>query len=112
MTVQEMFVSVYVRDMQRAVTFYMNALGAAVDFASESWSCLVIAGIRVSLELRDQAPSSTGLHFIVADVARACAAVAVSGGRIAPAVEGAGGVVIAQIVDSEGNAIILHQLTR
>ena len=34
MTVQELFFSVYVRDMERATTFYENAVGAAVDFVA------------------------------------------------------------------------------
>lgn len=107
--VQEMFVSVCVRDMERAIAFYEGALGATVDFASSTWSSLVIAGIRVSLELRKQEPSAIGLHFIVDDVAFACAAVTRAGGQIEPAVEAPRGVVIAEALDTEGNTLTLRQ---
>ena len=86
MRVQEMFFYVYVSDMQRATTFYVNAFGATVDFASPTWSSLVIAGVRVNLVLREHEPLSIGMHFIVDDVALACAAVACAGGEIEPAV--------------------------
>jgi predicted enzyme related to lactoylglutathione lyase len=95
--------------MERAVTFYENALGATVDFTSPNWSSLVIAGIRVSLVLRRNVPSSSGLHFIVDDVAIACAAVTRAGGEIAPAVEVSHGVVIAEVLDTEGNTFTLRQ---
>jgi predicted enzyme related to lactoylglutathione lyase len=108
-TVEEMFVSVYVNDMARAVAFYETALGATVDLASPTWSALVIAGIRVSLVLREHEPASSGLHFIVDDVALACAAVACAGGQIAPAVEASHGIVIAEVLDTEGNTFTLRQ---
>src|SRR5687768_11533118 len=103
MRVQETFFSVYVRDMQRAATFYKKALGATVDFISPTWSSLVIAGVRVSLVLREHEPSPIGIHFIVDDVALACAAVMRAGGEIAPAVEASHGVVMAEVSDTEGN---------
>src|SRR6478609_964699 len=85
--VQEMFVSVSVRDMERAIAFYENALGAVVDFESATWCSLTIAGTRISLELRDCEPSAIGLHFIVEDLVLACSAVIRAGGQIEPAVE-------------------------
>jgi predicted enzyme related to lactoylglutathione lyase len=104
-----MFVSVSVRDMDRAIAFYEDALGATVDYASPAWSSLTIAGIRISLELRKQEPTSVGLHFIVEDLALSCAAVERAGGQIEPAVEARRGVVIAEVLDSEGNALTLRQ---
>lgn len=104
-----MFVSVDVNDMQRAVTFYEHALGAIVDYASPMWSSLVIAGVRVSLVFREHEPSSTGMHFIVDDVALACAAVARAGGQMAPAVEASHGIVIAEVIDTEGNTFTVRQ---
>lgn len=109
MRVQEMFVSVSVRDMARAIAFYEEALGATVHFESRTWSSLTIAGIRVSLELRAQERSSVGLHFIVDDLALACAAVARAGGQIEPAVEAPSRVVFAQILDTEGNTLTFRQ---
>ena len=109
MTVQEMFFSVDVSDMERASWFYEHALGAIVDHASPTWSSLVIAGVRVSLVLREHKPSATGMHFIVDDVALACAAVVYAGGQIAPAVETPAGIVIAEVFDTEGNTFTLRQ---
>jgi len=109
MRVQEMFFSVHVSDMQRALTFYANALGATVDFASPTWSSLLIAGIRVSLVLRPHEPSASGIHLIVDDVALGCAAVMWCGGQVAPAIEGSHGSVIVEATDTEGNTFTLRQ---
>lgn len=109
MRVQEMFFDVYVGDLQRAEAFYVTALGAIVDFASPTWSSLVIAGVRVNLVLREHESSPTGMHFIVENIALACAAVACAGGEIAPAVETSHGM-IAQVLDTEGNTFTLRQL--
>jgi predicted enzyme related to lactoylglutathione lyase len=110
--VQEMFFSVYVRDVQRAATFYQNALGATVDYVSPTWSSLVVAGTRVSLELREHETPTICMHFVVDDLALMCAAVARAGGHIAPAVEAARGVVIAEALDTEGNKFTLRQRPR
>jgi predicted enzyme related to lactoylglutathione lyase len=107
-SVQEVFFYVHVGDVQRAEAFYVNALGATVDFASPTWSSLVIAGVRVNLVLRDHEAPSVGLHFLVDDVALACAAVATAGGVITPAIETAGGV-LAEVLDTEGNTFTLRQ---
>lgn len=109
MRVQELFFSVYVRDMERAIAFYERALGATVDFASPTWSSLVIAGIRINLVIGKNESIASGLNFIVDDVALACAAVAVAGGQLEPAVETSGGCVIAEVLDSEGNMFTLRQ---
>jgi len=109
MTVQELFFSVNVRDMDRAIAFYETALGATVDHASPTWSSLVIAGIRVSLVRCKEQPASLGMHFIVDDVALACAAVMFAGGELAPAVETPAGIVIAEVLDTEGNTFTLRQ---
>lgn len=109
MRVQEIFVYVYVGDMQRATTFYVNAFGASVDLVSPTWSSLVIAGVRVNLVLRNHEPLSTSMHFIVDDLTLACAAVAYAGGEIAPAIEEMHGVV-AEAIDTEGNMFTLRQI--
>ena len=108
MWVQEMFFYVYVGDVERAKAFYEKALGAKVEFASPAWASLVIAGVRLNLVLREQEPSSTGLHFIVDNVALACAAVTSAGGDVAAAIETSHGV-IADAFDSEGNTFTLRQ---
>jgi len=108
--VTETFFSVGVIDMQRATDFYTRALGATVAFATVQWTSLRIAGVRVGLA-RDpaHAPTRTGLHFAVADLAAALAAIAAANGRIATEpTEVAPGVVIAEAVDTEGNTITLR----
>jgi predicted enzyme related to lactoylglutathione lyase len=107
--VEEMFFTIPVNDVERATAFYEDVLGARVDFTSPSWSSLVIAGIHVSLVLREHEPSPIGMHFIVDDVALACAAVVRAGGQIAAATEASHGTVIAGVRDSEGNAFTLRQ---
>jgi len=109
MRVQEIFFYVYVGDMHRATRFYVKAFNAGVEFASPAWSSLVIAGVRVNLVLRKDEPATIGMHFIVEDVALACAAVARAGGEFTPAVEESHGVV-AEAFDSEGNMFTLRQL--
>ena len=111
MSVQEVFFYVYVSDMERATTFYVNAFGAAVDHASPTWSSLVIAGVRVNLVVREHEQPSSSMHFIVDDVALACGAVVRAGGEFAPAIEESHGVV-AEAYDTEGNSFTLRELRK
>jgi extradiol dioxygenase family protein len=68
--VTETFFAVEVEDMQRAIAFYVSALGATVLFSSARWSSLRIAGVRVGLALSPERMASTvGLHFAVSDLA-------------------------------------------
>ncbi len=52
--VTETFFAVEVEDMQRAIAFYVSALGATVMFSSAGWSSLRIAGVRVGLALSSE----------------------------------------------------------
>jgi predicted enzyme related to lactoylglutathione lyase len=111
MTVTETFFSVEVDDMERATAFYVAALGATVAFASERWSSLFIAGVRLGLFA---SPGFTGarvgLHFVVEDLATACSAIERAGGSIvAPRIEVAPDVVVADVKDTEGNVFALRQ---
>jgi predicted enzyme related to lactoylglutathione lyase len=110
-TVTETFFAVEVEDMQRAVAFYVNALGATVVFSSAGWSSLRIAGVRVGLALSsDRVANTVGLHFTVSDLATARAMVERAGGCIvSSAVEVAPGVVIVRCDDTEGNTFTLTQ---
>jgi predicted enzyme related to lactoylglutathione lyase len=107
--VLETFFSVLVADMQRATTFYCDALGATVSFAAPGWTSLHLAGVRVGLALvPGHAGARTGLHFAVADLAAARAAVLAAGGRVLAAeLEPAPGVVIAEMADPDGNSFVL-----
>jgi predicted enzyme related to lactoylglutathione lyase len=109
--VAETFFSVEVSNMERATAFYARALGAAVSFSSPGWSSLHIAGVRVGLALNPQhAASKIGLHFAVNDLAAARAEMERAGGRIvAPSIEVAPGVVVADVMDTEGNTFTLAQ---
>ena len=107
--VRETFFSIEVADMARATAFYCEALGATVYFATPGWTSLHIAGVRIGLALNPElAGARVGLHFAVADLAVARAAVERAGGRaLGPDLEVAPGVWIAQVADSEGNSFVL-----
>jgi len=109
--VTETFFAVEVEDTQRAIAFYVSALGATVVFSSAGWSSLRIAGVRVGLALSSERMASTvGLHFAVSDLAIARAEVERAGGCIvSSAVEVAPGVVIVRCDDTEGNTFTLTQ---
>jgi predicted enzyme related to lactoylglutathione lyase len=62
----------------------------------------------MNLVLREDEPSFTGMHFIVENVALACAAVTSAGGDVAAAIETPHGVV-ADAFDTEGNTFTLRQ---
>jgi predicted enzyme related to lactoylglutathione lyase len=111
MVVTETFFSVDVGDMPRATAFYVEALGADVVFASPGWTSLRIAGVRLGLALvQGHAGARVGLHFAVGDLAAACADVEGAGGVVvAPSVEVAPGVVVADVTDTEGNGFALVQ---
>jgi len=105
--VTETFFAVLVTDMQRAIAFYSTALGAQVKFSTPGWTSLMIAGVRVGLA-HPGTPGPTGLHFAVADLAAARAAIERAGGRSDNPVEVAPGVVIANATDTEGNGFTLR----
>ena len=110
MRVTETFFSLEVRDMQRATAFYVGALGADVTYASERWSSLSIAGVRVGLFLHPEHPGGrVGLHFAGDERGAAGAAIERAGGRIvSPANEVAPGVVTVDVADTEGNTFTLR----
>jgi predicted enzyme related to lactoylglutathione lyase len=109
--VVETFFSISVRDMKRATTFYVTAFGATVATALPFWSSLHVAGVRLGLALvPEHAPTPTGLHFAVVDLADARASVERAGGRVVRAsVEVAPGVVVSDVTDTEGNDFALVQ---
>jgi predicted enzyme related to lactoylglutathione lyase len=105
--VTETFIAVHVTNMTRATAFYTSVFGATVSFASPAWTSTHIAGVRIGLALG--APGRNGLHLAVTDLAAACAAVERAGGRITIGpTEVAPGVIVADVVDCEGNSITLR----
>jgi predicted enzyme related to lactoylglutathione lyase len=111
MKVSETFFSVDVTDMRRATAFYVEALGASVTFASDFWTSVRIAGVRLGLFLNaEHVPGRIGLHFAVGDLEAGRADVERAGGRImGQAIEVAPGVVIIEVMDSEGNRFTLRR---
>ncbi len=109
MKITEAFFSVQVGDMKRAVAFYTGALGATASFESEVWSSLHIAGVRIGLFLNPHEPRRIGLHFLVEDLDAAKAEVEQAGGQVLETVEAAPGVVLCEVLDTEGNAFTLRQ---
>jgi predicted enzyme related to lactoylglutathione lyase len=110
MTVLETFFVIEVSDMERATTFYVEALGATATYTSPRWSSLHVAGARVGLFLNpDHAPRRVGLHFVVTDLGAARADVERAGGRaFGGPIEVAPSVVLADAADSEGNTFSLR----
>ena len=110
MTVTETFFAVEVANMERATKFYVDALGAAVLFPTPGWTSLRIAGVRVGIFPNGEHPATrTGLHFAVTNLAEACAAIELAGGRlVTAAIEVAPGVVIAEVTDTEDNTFTLR----
>ena len=109
MTVTETFFSILVNDMDRAVAFYVQALGATATSVSPTWSSLHIAGVRVGLFYHEHAPCRVGLHFVVDDLDAAHARIERAGGSIVTAsVEVAPGVVVSDVTDTEGNTFSLR----
>jgi predicted enzyme related to lactoylglutathione lyase len=108
-SVIETFFSVNVEDMQRGMTFYVEAFGATVLFSSPGWSSLRIAGVRIGLALAAEPnPGPIGLHFAVTDLAVTTAAVERAGGCVASSPRAvAPGVVLVQVTDTEGNTVVL-----
>ena|SRR5688572_19372500 len=107
--VTETFFSLDVRDMKRATQFYVGALGATVTTATERWSSLHIAGVRIGLfHNAAHTTASTGLHFAVRDLAEARAAIIQAGGTCAADMQAAPGVVLAHATDTEGNTFTLR----
>jgi predicted enzyme related to lactoylglutathione lyase len=109
--VRETFFSIEVKDMQRAATFYVGALGATVVYASPGWTSLRIAGVRLGLAWNpDHTACRVGLHFAVDDLRDACTRIEAAGGQlVAASVEVAPGVVVADVSDTEDNTFSLTQ---
>src|SRR5215470_18036939 len=99
--------------MQRAAAFYVTVLGASVVFTSPGWTSLRIAGVRLGLSWNpDHAPCRVGLHFAVDDLRDACAEIEAAGGQlVAPSVEVAPGIIVADVSDTEDNTFSLTQST-
>ncbi len=108
--ISETFFSIHVQDMDRAMLFYKNALGAINKWSSPRWSSLEVAGVRIGLFSNSEHKGGrVGLHFAVTDLAEACASVEKEGGKtVSPASAVAPEVLVAEVADSEGNVFSLQ----
>lgn len=109
--ISETFFSLIVSDMDRAMKFYADSLGASTIWTSARWSSIEIAGVRLGL-FADPAfdGGRVGLHFAVTDLQAAGASIERAGGRIEKhPYEVAPGVLVAEVADTEGNVFSLQQ---
>jgi len=102
----------HVQDMERAIAFYRDVIGLAVNFKSDAWSEMPIAGANVALHGGgDGEFNDTGLSFQVEDIDLACTEIANGGGRVlsGPADRPGEPIRLASLVDTEGNGFSINQ---
>jgi predicted enzyme related to lactoylglutathione lyase len=106
----------YVRDMDRAWTFYHDVLGLAADTRSSGWSTLTCGGVIVALHILGADDTEgplphAGLNLEVDDLDAAVQEVEAAGGTVLQVREAGGGVPVrlAEVRDPEGNGFELRQ---
>jgi predicted enzyme related to lactoylglutathione lyase len=111
MLVKETFLSLAVTNMERATTFYAQAFGATIAYASERWSSLIIAGVRLGLALKDDhdGDQQCGLHFVVDDLQIAGNEVRRAGGTALGPRTVVPGLRFVEASDTEGNSFFLTE---
>jgi predicted enzyme related to lactoylglutathione lyase len=103
-----------VEDMDRAVGFYRDILGLKVKSRSPKWTELQFGDAVVALHSGGKGVfEKTGLNFAVKHIDSACEEVESGGGSIVnPPMERPGEPIrLAEVVDTEGNAISLFEYT-
>ena len=103
---------VFVRDMQRAVAFYRDALGMAVRMTTPAWSELEIAGATVALHSGREGGGAQEipLGFKVLNIDAVANAVVGAGGFIhAPKRQAQGEPAIIKAGDPDGNVFFLSE---
>ena len=101
------------QDMERAVAFWTGSLGLARRHGDENWTELEIAGSTVALHGgHDGSRNASGLGFTVDDIEAAVAAVAAAGGEVVHEPRDRPGepIILANLVDTEGNEFSLTQM--
>ena len=114
MKVQGVTYMLMAQDMDRAVSFYRDLIGLGLRFSSPMWSELTFGDAIVALhgggsgELR-----RTGLNFQVEDLDSAVREVERGGGRVTREPEDRPGepIRLAEVIDTEGNAFGLTEMT-
>lgn len=102
---------VFVKNMERAVAFYREALGLALRFKTASWSELDCAGAIIALHAGREGPErDTQLGFKVLNIDAVANAIVAQGGAIeAPKRRAPGEPVILKAMDTEGNSFFLSE---
>ncbi|MGH8972332.1 MAG: VOC family protein [Acidimicrobiia bacterium] len=101
-----------VQDMNRALEFYSKVFNLSIGFQSPDWSELVHGDAVVALHSGGTGQRvDTGLSFQVDDIDTAVAAVQAAGGTVVrgPTAPGDEGILLADLVDTEGNGFMLSQ---
>ncbi|MGH9003978.1 MAG: VOC family protein [Acidimicrobiia bacterium] len=99
-------------DMDRAVGFYAKTIGLTIRLATPHWSELTAGDAVVALHSGGTGDRvDTGLGFVVDDIAGAVEAVVAGGGSVVrePHAPGGEGILLADVVDTEGNGFMLSQ---
>jgi predicted enzyme related to lactoylglutathione lyase len=94
-------------DMARAVAFYKEVLGPVIRYESETWTEIKIGDATVALHAGGGGPRPSGLTVEVLDLDEACEAVVRMGGEVGDGPLRQGTMVLAEVLDSEGNAFTL-----
>ena len=100
------------QNMDRAVTFYRDVLGLEVKVNSPGWSELSFGTAVIALHGGGTGQfAPTGLSFTVENIENACDAVVQGGGSVREAPEDRGdeGIILAGLVDSEGNGFMMSE---
>ena len=115
MDVQRVVFMLMVQEMDRAIAFYRDVIGLKLQLHEGNWAELGHDDAVVALHGGGNGEyRSTGLAFTVADVAAACEEVRLGGGRIIqdPVERPVEGIILARLVDPEGNGFDLAQSAR
>ena len=115
MDVQKVVFMLMAHQMDRAIAFYRDVIGLKLRLHEGDWAELGHDDAVVALHGGGNGEyRSTGLAFTVADIAAACEEVSRGGGRIIqePEERAGEGIVLARLVDPEGNGFGLSQNAR
>ena len=115
MDVQRVVFMLMAQEMDRAIAFYRDVIGLELRLHEGDWAELGHDDAVVALHGGGNGEyHSTGLGFAVADIAAACEEVSAAGGGIiqAPEERAGEGIILARLVDPEGNGFDLSQSAR
>ena len=112
MDVQRVVFMLMVQEMERAIAFYRDVIGLNLRLHAGNWAELGHDNAVVALHGGGSGEySSTGLGFTVTDIVTACEEVSAAGGRIIrdPEERAGEGIILAHLVDPEGNGFDFSQ---